>query len=109
MSTIRKLRRKMTSAPKPDLPVPPPYKFNQLPEDYRRILNCIFNKYIEGSHFYTDVGLTRHEARKTLVELFDNGELRLVVDNVRANGQTHPEDRYGLELWNCTADTFTLI
>ena len=99
----------MTPTQKPNEPVPPPYKFNQLPEDHRRILNCLFDKYIEGSHCHTDIGLTKHEARKTLVKLFDNGLLRIVADKKTSNGQIHPEARLTLEVWNCTAHTYTLI
>lgn len=109
MSTIRRLRRKMSSTPKPDLPVPPPYKFNQLPEDYRRILNYLFDNLIETSHFLTSLGLTNQELRIVLEEMFDKGELRVCCDKSTPNGQIDPESLIGLELWNCTANTFTLI
>ena len=99
----------MTSTHKPDAPVPPPYKFNQLPEDHRRILNYLFDKYIDGSHCHIALGLTRHEAHESLVSLFDNGEIRIALDRVRANGQIDPESRVGLEIWNYTANTYTLI
>jgi len=99
----------MTLISKSGLPVLPPYKFNELPEGHRSVLNCIFNNYIETSHVAARLGLTTHAARNALIELFDKGVLRIVVDNETSNGQIHPEDRYGLELWNHTADTFTLI
>lgn len=99
----------MTPTPKPNLPIPPPYKFNQLPEDHRSVLNCIFDKYIETSCLAIGLGLTKHEAHKVIVDLFDSGVLRVVADKGTANGSIHPEARLGLELWNCTAKTFTLI
>lgn len=109
MSTIRSLRKKMTSTRKPNMPVPPPYKFDQLPKDHRRILSYLFDKYIEGSHIHTDLGLAKHEAHKILVAMFDRGELRIVSDREISNSHIDPEARWSLESWNATADTFTLV
>jgi len=99
----------MTPAQKPNEPVHPPYKFNQLPEDHRRILNYLFDKYIEGSHIHTDLGLAKHEARKVLVAMFDNGELRIVSDSEISNSHIDPEARLSLEFWKATANTYTLF